>query len=289
MVRAIASIPGFEGQNLALKNSLIIRQRSANTHIHYSHQLASMCLYFNCLPCELNQAQIDEYLVYILGRTQGKSVTVYKQVVFALKYYFRNVVRLPVPILPEVIQRYGLPVVLSKEECKRLFSAPTYLKHRIVLSLIYSAGLRISEAVKLKISDIDFDRFTLMVRDGKGMKDRCLPLSKVIAIGLVKYMAEFKPQNWLLNSNKIGNPYSRRSIQSVMQQAITKAAIDKPKASVHTLRHSFATHLLENGVNIITVQALMGHAKIETTLVYLQLLSRDTQSVKSPLDSLYGR
>jgi site-specific recombinase XerD len=248
-----------------------------------------MCLYFNCLPSELSQAQIDEYLVYILGRTQGKSVTVYKQVVFALKYYFRNVVRLSVPILPEVIQRYGLPIVLSKEECKRLFSAPTYLKHRIVLSLIYSAGLRISEAVKLKISDIDFDRFTLMVRDGKGMKDRCLPLSKVIAIGLVKYMAEFKPQNWLFNSNKIGNPYSRRSIQSVMQQAITKAAIDKPKASVHTLRHSFATHLLENGTNIVTVQALMGHSKIETTLVYLQLLSRDTQAVKSPLDSLYRR
>lgn len=288
-MRAIAFVPGFEGLNLALKNSLIIRQRSANTYIHYSHQLASMCLYFNCLPSELNQAQIDEYLVYILGRTQGKSVTVYKQIVFGLKYYFRNVVRLPVPILPEVIQRYGLPVVLSKEECKRLFSAPTYLKHRIVLSLIYSAGLRISEAVKLKISDIDFDRFTLMVRDGKGMKDRCLPLSKVIAHGLVKYMAEFKPKNWLFNSNKIGKPYSTRSIQSVMQQSIAKAGIDKPKASVHSLRHSFATHLLENGVNIITVQALLGHAKIETTLVYLQLLSRDTQSVKSPLDSLYGR
>ncbi|MDZ7899799.1 MAG: tyrosine-type recombinase/integrase [Arcicella sp.] len=95
------------------------------------------------------------------------------------------------------------------------FAAPTYLKHRIVLSLIYSAGLRISEAEKLKISDIDFDRFTLMVRDGKGMKDRCLPLSKVIAIGLAKYMVEFKPQIELLNSNKIGNPYSRRSIQSV--------------------------------------------------------------------------
>ncbi len=327
-MRAIATVSGFEGLNFALKNSLIIRQRSANTYLHYSHQLASMCLYFNCLPCELSQAQIDEYLVYILGRTQGKSVTVYKQVVFGLKYYYRNVVRLPLPILPEVIQRYGLPVVLSKEECKRLFAVPKYLKHRIALSLIYSAGLRISEAVKLLISDIDFDRHTIMVRDGKGMKDRCLPLSKVIAIGLHKYMAEFKPQNWLFNSNKIGKPYSTRSIQSAMQQSIAKAGIDKPKASVHSLRHSFATHLLENGVNIVTVlrnklsQIFIkfenkncilnykkarkfilqfkhlscffvtqneGHAKIETTMVYLQLLSRNTETVKSPLDSLYGR
>jgi integrase/recombinase XerD len=289
LLRAIATVSGFEALNAALKTSLIIRQRSALTYLHYSHQLASMCLYFKALPSELSQGQIDEYLVYILGRTQGKSVTVYKQVIFALKYYFRHVVRLPVPILPEVIQRYGLPVVLSKEECKRLFLVPTYLKHRVVLSLIYSAGLRISEVVKLLISDIDFDRHTIMVRDGKGMKDRCLPLSKVIAQGLVKYLAEFKPKNWLFNSNKIGKPYSTRSIQSVMQQSIAKAGIDKPKASVHSLRHSFATHLLENGTNIVTVKALMGHSKIETTLVYLQLLSRNTEAVKSPLDSLYGR
>lgn len=288
-MRAVATVPGFERLNFALKTSLTIRQRSANTYLHYSHQLASMCLYFNCLPGELSQAQIDAYLVFILERTQGKSVTVYKQIVFALKYYFRHVLRQPLPILPEVIQRYGLPVVLSKEECKRLFMAPSYLKHRIVLSLIYSAGLRISEAVKLHISDIDFDRFTIMVRDGKGAKDRCLPLSKVIAQGLQKYLQAFKPQNWLFNSNKIGKPYSTRSIQSVMQQAIAKAGIDKPKASVHSLRHSFATHLLENGVNIVTVQSLMGHSKIETTLVYLQLLRRNTETVKSPLDSLYGR
>ena len=206
-----------------------------------------------------------------------------------IAHHFAAAAHENLPILPEVIQRYGLPVVLSQAECKRLFVAPSYLKHRIALMLIYSAGLRISEAVKLKISDIDFDRQTIMVRDGKGLKDRCLPLSKVIALGLVKYLAEFKPQNWLFNSNKIGNPYSRRSIQSVMQQSIAKAQIDKPKASVHSLRHSFATHLLENGVNIVTVQTLMGHSKIETTLVYLQLLSRNTQSVKSPLDSLYGR
>ena len=277
---------------MALKTSLTIWQRSPLTYVHYAHQLASLSLYYQCLPCQLTQQQIDLYLVFVLERTKGKSVTTYKQTIFGIKYYFKHVARLACPILPSVIQRYGLPVVLSKTECRLLFKTPTYLKHRIVLTLIYSAGLRVSEAVKLKLEDIDFERKTLMVRNGKrsaarGNKDRCLPLSTVLAKGLHTYLQTFKPQTWLLNSNIRGKPYSTRSIQAVMQQALLKANIKKT-ASVHSLRHSFATHLLENGVNIVSVQALMGHAKIETTLVYLQLLALDTHTVKSPLDTLYS-
>lgn len=256
------------------------------TFLHYSHQLASLSLYYQALPCSLNQKQIDEYLAYVLGRTEGKSVTTYKQTIFGIKYYFNHVAKIDCPLLPRVIQRYGLPVVLSKEECKRLFKAPTYLKHRIVLALIYSAGLRVSEAVNLKLEDIDFDRFTLTIRNGKGLKDRCLPLSRLLVEGLKKYLQECKPKTWLFNAQKKTKPYSTRSVQAVMQQAILKAGIDK-NASVHALRHSFATHLLENGVNIISVKTLMGHSKIETTLVYLQLLSIDTHNITSPFDSLY--
>lgn len=272
---------------MALKTSLTIRQRSPLTFVHYSHQLASLSLYYQCLPCMLTQLQLDQYLVFVLERTEGKSFTTYKQTVFAIKYYYKHVAKMTCPILPAVIQRYSLPVVLSKPQCRLLFKTPTYLKHRIVLTLIYSAGLRVSEAVNLKIEDIDFDRQTLIVRNGKGSKDRCLPLSVVIARGLQTYLRDFKPKTWLFNSNKIGKQYSTRSIQAVMQQNLKKANIEKT-ASVHSLRHSFATHLLENGVNIVSVQALMGHAKIETTLVYLQLLALDTHTVKSPLDSLYS-
>ena len=272
---------------MALKTSLTIWQRSPLTYVHYAHQLASLSLYYQCLPCQLTQQQIDLYLVFVLERTKGKSVTTYKQTIFGIKYYFKHVARLACPILPSVIQRYGLPVVLSKTECRLLFKTPTYLKHRIVLALIYSAGLRVSEAVKLKLEDLDFERKTLIVRNGKGNKDRCLPLSVVITRGLHTYLRDFKPKTWLFNSNKIGKQYSTRSIQAVMQQNLKKANIEKT-ASVHSLRHSFATHLLENGVNIVSVQALMGHAKIETTLVYLQLLALDTHTVKSPLDTLYS-
>lgn len=258
------------------------------TYTHYSSQLAHMALYFELSPALLSQAQIDQYLVHVLGRTQGRSMTIYKQTVFAIIYLYKHVSMLPVPILPRVIQQYELPVVLSQPECKRLFVALSNLKHRLILTLIYSAGLRVSEAVKLKLCDIDFDRRTITVRNGKGGKDRCLPMASLLVSGLHQYLAAYEPITYLLNSNTKGKPYSTRSIQAVMAQAIAKAGIDK-KASVHSLRHSFATHLLEHGTNLISVQALMGHSKIETTLVYTQLLARDTQAVKSPLDSLYGR
>jgi integrase/recombinase XerD len=266
---------------------LRIRQRSAATFTHYSHQLACMALYFNALPTSLSQPQIDAYLVYVLERTKGRSMTIYKQTVFAIMYAYKQIALVAAPRLPRVVQQYELPVVLSQNECKRLLKSITNLKHKVVIALIYSAGLRVSEAVKLKLTDIDFDRATLMVRNGKGGKDRCLPLSKVLATGLHQYLQAYHPQVFLLNAHTKGKAYSTRSIQSVMAQAMAKADIQK-NASVHSLRHSFATHLLEQGVNLVTLQALMGHTKIQTTLVYTQLLSHNTQSVKSPLDSLYG-
>ena len=247
-----------------------------------------MALHFGVVVSQLTQAQIDQYLVFVLGRTKGRSMTIYKQVVYAIIYVYKHILFLPLPVLPRVIQKYELPTVLSQAECKRLFVALSNLKHRLILTLIYSAGLRISEAVKLRLCDIDYDRRTLTVRNGKGGKDRCLPLSSLLELGLHKYLQAYHPQEYLFNANTPGKPYSTRSIQSVMAQAIDKAGIDK-KASVHSLRHSFATHLLEAGTNIVTVQALMGHSKIETTLVYTQLLSQSTHTVKSPLDSLYGK
>lgn len=248
-----------------------------------------MCLHFNCLPLALSQGQIDEYLADVISKSQGKSAMVFKQTVFGLKYYFKHIVRQTAPILPEVITRKSLPVVLSQTECKRLFIALSNLKHRIILSLIYSGGLRISEAINLKLYDVDFDRMTITVRNGKGNKDRCLPLSKVLAGGLKKYLISFEPKIYLINSRQKGIPYSVRSIQEVMKKAVIKACIDKPGLCVHSLRHSFATHLIENGVNIVTIQAMMGHAQIQSTLVYLQLVTRNLEAIKSPLDSLYGR
>lgn len=246
-----------------------------------------MALYYGVLPTTLTQEQIDQYLVYVLQKTKGRSMTIYKQTVYAIIYAYKHIVFQKTPILPRVVQQYELPVVLSQQECKRLFIAHTNLKHRLILTLIYSAGLRVSEAARLKLCDIDFDRATLIVRNGKGKKDRCLPLSVVVAKGLQIYLKEYQPVTFVLNAHTKGKAYSTRSIQAVMAQARHKAGIEK-NASVHSLRHSFATHHLEFGTNLVTLQALMGHAKIETTLIYTQLLSQQTHTVKSPLDMLYG-
>jgi integrase/recombinase XerD len=178
--------------------------------------------------------------------------------------------------------------VLSQRECKILFKTPSNLKHRVILSLIYSAGLRISEATALLISDIDFDRKTITVRKGKGNKDRCLPLATALIIGLNKYLIRYQPNSFLFYSYQNNLRYSTRSIQQIMSAALQKALINKPGASVHSLRHSFATHLLENGANIVQIQGLMGHNDITTTLIYTKLVNQNLHAVKSPFDTLYG-
>lgn len=178
--------------------------------------------------------------------------------------------------------------MLSQRECKILFKTPSNLKHRVILSLIYSAGLRISEATALLISDIDFDRKTITVRKGKGNKDRCLPLATALIVGLNKYLSRYRPTGFLFYSYQNNVRYSTRSIQQIMSAALQKAQINKPGASVHSLRHSFATHLLENGTNIVQIQGLMGHSDIATTLIYTKLVSENLHAVKSPFDTLYG-
>ncbi len=162
------------------------------------------------------------------------------------------------------------------------------LKHRAILTLTYSAGLRVSEVCKIRINDIDFDRLTITIRQGKGNKDRCLPLAELMKKGLLKYLSAYKPTGFLfygIAGKKY--PYSVRSVQEILSKALKNANIQKPGACVHTLRHSFATHLLENGTNIVKIQQLMGHSSIQTTMIYTRLVNAYYGKVVSPLDSLY--
>ncbi len=282
-------MPGFDALNADFKISLTINQLATKTYSAYIRQVAAFCLHFKCLPDYCSQKQINSYLALLATKSQGPSATTLKQTVYALKYYFKNICKVEhPPVFPNIIQRKSLPVVLSQRECKILFRTPSNLKHRVILSLIYSAGLRISEATSLLISDIDFDRKTIMVRNGKGNKDRCLPLAEVMIVGLNKYLSAYRPKSFLFYSFQTSVRYSIRSVQKIMSDALQKAQINKPGASVHSLRHSFATHLLENGTNIVQIQGLMGHNDITTTLIYTKLVHQNLHAVKSPLDTLYG-
>lgn len=209
--------------------------------------------------------------------------------IYGLSFYFRKILHIKDYLfLPNVVQKSTLPVVFSRVECKRIFSVIKNLKHRVCLTLIYSAGLRVGELCSLKIWDIDFDRMTITVRQGKGNKDRCIPLSVLQKKGLIQYYNKYGPSGFVFFSGKDkSTPYSSRSVQHILNKAMEAAFILKKGASPHTLRHTFATHLLENGTNIVRIQQLMGHSDIKSTLIYTRLVNANYGMVVSPLDSLY--
>ena len=177
--------------------------------------------------------------------------------------------------------------MLSKRECRLLFKTPKLLKHRILLTLIYSAGLRIAEVCNLHQRDIDFDRKQIHIRQSKYKKDRYVPLSDLMAKGLQKYYQACLPKEWVFNGKATASPFSKRGVQWVMRQTVKQTNIKK-KVCVHTLRHSYATHLLEDGLDLYTIQQLLGHEHISTTLVYLHVAHTIKQRAHSPLDTLYN-
>jgi site-specific recombinase XerD len=207
--------------------------------------------------------------------------------VYGLRYYYRHVGKTNRAVtLPSLKKEATLPVILNRSELKALFKAPKLLKHRVILTLIYSGGLRRQEAVNLKIPDIDFERKTIHIRRSKYLKDRIVPLSDYIARGLRKYLDAEKPHNYIFNGKEADGRYSINGLSWVMREALKSAGINK-KVNLHSLRHSYATHLVEEGVNIITVKELLGHADITTTMIYLHVARLDVIKAHSPLDTLY--
>lgn len=177
-----------------------------------------------------------------------------------------------------------LPVVLSEEEVVRLFEVTENLKHKCLLMLVYSAGLRISEALNLRIKDIDSQRMQVQVRNAKGGKDRHSLLSESLLPELREYFQLYQPKDYLFEGES-GGAYSGRSAQSVLRQAVRKAKIRK-RVTLHTLRHSFATHLLEKGTDLRYIQTLLGHNRSKTTEIYTHVSSKALGEIKSPLDSI---
>ncbi len=193
--------------------------------------------------------------------------------------------------LPQIKRQNDLPIVLSKAEVRRLLSAPKYLKHRLMLAMLYGCGLRSYELCNLKLSDVDFERKTVFVKKQKGNFDRLIPLSDHLARGLKKYISSECPKEYLFNSQvmKDGAPQgiTVRAIQWVIKEHRSKINTSK-KFTAHTLRHSFATHLLEDGLNLVAIKELLGHARIETTLIYLHVANLGSSKKYSPLDTLYA-
>lgn len=204
----------------------------------------------------------------------------------ALKFFFEQVEKRPKEFydIPRPVRPSLLPDILSEQELMKLILGIKNLKHRAMVMGAYSSGLRVSELVGLQIRDIDSGRMMIHVRGGKGKKDRMVPLSIVFLETLRSYYLSYKPVTYLFEGVN-GAAYSSRSIQMVLQRAKKHSGISK-KGSVHMLRHSYATHLLESGIDIRYIQELLGHNNLQTTMRYTHVSKKDLGSIKSPLDKL---
>jgi site-specific recombinase XerD len=284
---AIQTVEGFENVFKVIHQNTVLKGQSRSTFHNYLRRIALISLHFDRLPENISDDEINEYLTGLALDPKSPSRSSFKHMVYGLRYYFRHIGENKRAIaLPSLKNENKLPVILNRSELKELFKTPKLLKHRIILTLAYSAGLRSQELIKLKISDIDFERKTIHIRQSKYKKDRIVPLSVYIAKGLKKYLSVEHPHIWLFNGKEPDGKYSPKGLSWVMRETLKKTSIQK-KVNLHSLRHSYATHLLEDGVNIVTIKELLGHATIQTTMIYLHVAQLPHTIPHSPLDTLY--
>lgn len=285
---AIIAVPEFENVIDKLASQVTLRGQSKSTLDNYTRRIALLVLHFNRLPELVSEDEINEYLVALARDPKSPSRSSFKHMVYGLRYYYRLLgMNKKAIALPSLKRDTKLPVILNRSELKELFAAPKLLKQRVVLSLIYSAGLRGQEVINLRISDVDFERMTIHIRQSKYKKDRIVPLSPAMAVGLKKYIKAENPHIWLFNGKTPGSKYSTRGLSWVMRENLKKTSIKK-NVNLHSLRHTYATHLLEEGLNIVTLKELLGHAEITTTMIYLHVAQCQHVKPHSPFDTLYG-
>jgi integrase/recombinase XerD len=231
----------------------------------------------------------EDVIAFMHERIVGKklSFSYQNQLVNAIRLFFREVVhsRIETEQLQRPRREHKLPHVLSRREVKQILESVRNPKHRCMLSLIYACGLRRGELLRLKPADVDSDRHFLIIRQGKGYKDRLVPLTPRILDMLREYYRMYRPETWLFEGQVAGQPYGERSIQMVLRHAVEAAGIRKP-VTLHWLRHSYATHLLESGTDLRYIQTLLGHKSSKTTEIYTHVSEHSIQKIRSPFDDL---
>ena len=267
---------------------LRIRNYAPATASCYVRAVAEFAQHFHKPPDQLGPEEIRSWQLFLLNEKRVKLST-YIQAVCALRFFYRNTLNRKIDIDRMPLPRYEkkLPVILSKTEVKALLEAPKNLKHRAMFATMYGAGLRVSEVTCLKVSDLDRERHVIWVRGGKGRKDRQVMLAKPLREVLAAYWRWKRPTDWLFPGGKPDCPIGTSSVFRACQKAARKAGVTKP-IHPHSLRHAFATHLLDDGVNLLVIQALLGHAHLKTTARYLHLSDSAIRSTKSPLETLGG-
>jgi integrase/recombinase XerD len=265
---------------------LRIRNYSERTRKIYVSLVARYARHFGTPPDRLGPEHVHRYQHHLVHQ-QRVSWTVFNQSVCALRFLYRVTLKQDWAIrhIPYSRPEKKLPVVLSQREVARLFESVANIKHLSMLMLAYSAGLRVSEIAHLHVDDIDAERMVVRVRQGKGRKDRLVPLSALVLEMLRQYRSMYELRRYLFPGSDPDRPISVSSIQSACRKAVLAAGITK-KASMHTLRHTFATHLLEAGTDIRTIQVLLGHNSLRTTVRYTHVSTDKLRTTRTPLDLL---
>jgi site-specific recombinase XerD len=250
---------------------LQLRNYSPHTQRAYVRCVADFAKHFKAAPDQLGPEQIREYQLFLVQRKQ-LSWSPFNQAVGALRFFYRNVLhrKWMFEHIPYPRHEQKLPVVLSPAEVAALFQSTPNLKHRVILMTIYAAGLRVSELINLRVTDIDSQRELICVRQGKGRKDRQVMLSPKLLEALRSYWKRYRPRTWLFPGRNPERPITQITVWRVCDQARAAAHLTKP-VSPHTLRHCFATHLLEDATDLRRIQILMGHRNLKTTARYLHV------------------
>ncbi|CEG14019.1 Phage integrase family protein (fragment) [groundwater metagenome] len=268
-----------------LRRELVSRKYSPKTIKTYLYYNEDFLRFAKRNSTEVTNEDIKNYLFY-LAEKKWESASSLNIAINALKFYYGDVLnRGFVYDIMRPKKDNKLPVVLSKEEVSKILSSVPNIKHRALLMLAYSAGLRVSEVVKLRVEDIDAQRKLIHIRSAKGRKDRYTLLSEVTLKTLHLYRDEFKPNEWLFPGAEKGRHISIRTAQAIFEHANERAGIVKD-VTIHSLRHSFATHLLESGTDLRYIQELLGHQSSKTTEIYTHVSSRSLSKIINPLDTM---
>lgn len=258
---------------------------------NYIRELRFIFEYYpDTLPSQLTAEQIEHYICYI-KRVFNSGYSKCRQVAAAVSFFFKQVLKRPYDLPSKLYPRKGfkLPNVMNHDEVRQLLGAATSVKQRAMLELFYSSGVRLEEFSHLRLCDIDSTAMRIKVVQGKGKKDRYTLLSQRALLTLRDYYRQHRPTTFLFEGKTAGKGMHNRSIQHAVCLAYKKAGLSQKQFNVHTLRHSFATHLLDSGCDLHTIKELLGHSKIETTMIYLHLQSHRCSRIVNPLDHLHNQ
>jgi site-specific recombinase XerD len=271
-----------------MDGDLVVRGMAVRTREAYLGAVAGLAKYYARRPDRISEQEVQKYLLYLIEQRKlaWSSCNIVAQ---GLKFFYRTTLKRTEAqfVIPRARQPQKLPQILSREEVAALIENTLNHKHRAILMTAYGAGLRLNEICHLRVADIDSDRMTIRVEQGKGAKDRYTLLSPRLLAELRRYWSVYRPKEWLFTRKDPARPIAEGTVHRLYHAAKVRARVTK-EGGIHSLRHAFATHLLEGGVDVHTIQRLLGHGYISTTLRYFHLARKHLASTPSPLELLDG-